>query len=198
MAGSVLYDKDVLGGRSEQYVDVTEHVADRLQLQYALDKSGLSDRMRITKALRSPGESGSGAPADLFITHSIGARTGNAKSMRVWLVGRRPGQVRIGLEPIRHNTDALLIPSGLVKQLKDQKAIQNKWGAVISSPDVSGSHTPTIDVQVTQKMSVWPVGISTQLVSGKLRIIFLLIRIVVKMDNSGCNFELIKEELHFL
>ncbi|VUZ51758.1 unnamed protein product, partial [Hymenolepis diminuta] len=80
---------------------------------------------------------------------------------RVWLVGRRPGRIRVKLSPV---ADSPLVkaalPTSLAKMRKQQhqqnQGKQNEWDA---------QQFQALWVTVTDDDVVWPVGITAQLVT---------------------------------
>ncbi|CAL8076473.1 unnamed protein product [Calicophoron daubneyi] len=151
LAGSVLYDKDVLGGRIDQYVDVTDFTAHRLRLEYThrdvniplssfftSAKSNASDLSNIPGAAKTPvrlmfidrddcqqypsSTSALYESKSKFPGRSIAPSAKIEPYVRVWVVGQNPGHVHIRLSPIDPTLVRSSIPPGLAKQLKDQKS----------------------------------------------------------------------------
>ncbi|KAF5405348.1 hypothetical protein PHET_01130 [Paragonimus heterotremus] len=177
LAGSVLYDKDVLGGKIDQYVDVTEFTAHRLRLKSISTRPADS----LLDALTNPANAE--LPVKLVISHGNAIGSQNSPNgttdgvirelttpNMAWLIGTKPGLVRIFLEPINQSLTNAHIPPGLAKQLKDQRA-------QLMSHNGSGLDTnnrplwinviddsPSLEVHVTEEDSVWPVGLSAQLI----------------------------------
>ncbi|KAF8563850.1 hypothetical protein P879_02646, partial [Paragonimus westermani] len=177
LAGSVLYDKDVLGGKIDQYVDVTEFTAHRLRLKstYIVPADSRVD------ALTSP--MNTEFPVKLVISKNSGVRSldslngttedviqGLTAPNMAWLVGVKPGLVRILLEPIDQSVTNTHIPPGLAKQLKDQRAqmmAHNGSGLDTDNRPLlinAMDDAPSLEVHVTEEDSIWPVGLSAQLI----------------------------------
>ncbi|KAA3679562.1 uncharacterized protein DEA37_0004592 [Paragonimus westermani] len=177
LAGSVLYDKDVLGGKIDQYVDVTEFTAHRLRLK----STSIEPADSRVDALTGPVNTE--FPLKLVISKNSAVRSLNrlngttegviqgltAPNM-AWLVGAKPGLVRIFLEPIDQSVTNTHIPPGLAKQLKDQRAqmmAHNGSGLDTDNRPLwinTMDDAPSLEVHVTEEDSIWPVGLSAQLI----------------------------------
>ncbi|CAH8851328.1 unnamed protein product [Trichobilharzia szidati] len=197
LASSVLHDKDVLGGRINQYVDVTEFTAHRLRLEYTHDSvggsgsggSGGSASGNIGSSSSVPDVLNFESPARLLTIGEIPTRQPHhshmhsidtikrAKPLRVWLVGQHPGSVKIHLAPIDRSLVNSFIPPGLAKQLKDHIANdlnvhqfegissnQSQYHSSLARGDQMLKE-PSVTIRVTDETSIWPVGISAQLVT---------------------------------
>ncbi|VDQ07628.1 unnamed protein product [Trichobilharzia regenti] len=191
LASSVLHDKDVLGGRINQYVDVTEFTAHRLRLEYTHDSNNLNSGGggggggsggNIGSSSSVPDVLNFESPARLLTIGEISTRQSHhnmhsvdtvkrAKPLRVWLVGQHPGSVKIHLAPIDRSLVNSFIPPGLAKQLKDHIANDdvkniNHFEGTSSNQSKYHSLEPSVTIRVTDETSIWPVGISAQLVTG--------------------------------
>ncbi|CAH8570327.1 unnamed protein product [Schistosoma rodhaini] len=177
LASSVLHDKDVLGGKINQYVDVTEFTAHRLRLEYTTYKQSLNINSNIFNSnyknrtelnhLKLPIRL-------LMINDKLNDQW--IKPLRVWIIGQSIGYVKIYLAPIQKNLINTFIPPGLIKQLKDYSLLQlntttttthnNNDSNILLLKNVDDPFKePSITVQVTDDTSIWPVGLSAQLVT---------------------------------
>ncbi|KAH8876408.1 transmembrane protein 132 [Schistosoma japonicum] len=194
LASSVLHDKDVLGGRINQYVDVTEFTAHRLRLEYTheqlMNTVSLNSDRNISNSM--PELIHFKSPARLLTIGDVSSHRqlhqtsismyGNKhlKPLRVWIIGQHAGSVKIHLAPIDRTLVNAFIPPGLAKQLKDPSSkISNlqlqqhndnnqseKFHYVATSNNDNLFKEPSITVRVTDKTSIWPVGISAHHSSG--------------------------------
>ncbi|CAH8559723.1 unnamed protein product [Heterobilharzia americana] len=189
LASSVLHDKDVLGGKINQYVDVTEFTAHRLRLEYTHKQSSnkrslnsgdgnISSMPEIlnfqsSARLLTVGDIPLRNPYHNMQSIDINQRL---KPLRVWLVGQHPGSVKIHLVPIDRTLINSFIPPGLAKQLKDHIPKEADEQSEADSKNQSQHHyspltsdhslkEPSLTVRVTDDTSIWPVGISAQLVT---------------------------------
>lgn len=83
---------------------------------------------------------------------------------RVWLVGQRPGRVRVKLAPV---ADSPLVKVALPKSLAKLRKHQHQQNQRKQNSD--GGHWDAqkiLWVTVTDNDVVWPVGITAQLVTG--------------------------------
>ncbi|VDO15594.1 unnamed protein product, partial [Rodentolepis nana] len=134
-------------------LDVTDLTAHCLRLEYvneAVSNLHLDDSSEAPARLVLVGDSS--GPDD----------SGHVQTAtRVWLVGQRPGRVRVKLAPV---VDSPLVkvalPTSLARLRKQQhqqnKGKENGWDA---------QHSQGFWVSVTDTDAVWPVGLSAQLVT---------------------------------
>ncbi|VDP72521.1 unnamed protein product, partial [Schistosoma mattheei] len=148
LASSVLHDKDVLGGRINQYVDVTEFTIHRLRIEYIhenlinnnlLKNSNENYLININQSINNHYQ----LPIRLIkignhynqkLTNQLSSKLSSSlssfnsnqfnKPLRVWIIGQYIGNVKLYLSPINRNLLNTFIPPGLIKQLKDHTSIQ--------------------------------------------------------------------------
>lgn len=129
----------------------------------------------------SPANDSSNAPARLILVGDTkGSESPERTAVRVWLVGQRPGRVRVKLAPVLDSPQVkLAMPTSLMKLRKQQlsQAKQNGWDA---------QQFQSLWVTVTDTDAVWPVGITAQLVTGKtmltLNITLIMFNTLFKSD----------------
>ncbi|CAH8565419.1 unnamed protein product [Schistosoma haematobium] len=191
LASSVLHDKDVLGGRINQYVDVTEFTIHRLRIEYIhenlinnnnlLKNSNENYLININQSINNHYQ----LPIRLIkignhynqkLTNQLSSKLSSSlssfssnqfiKPLRVWIIGQYIGNVKLYLSPINRNLLNTFIPPGLIKQLKDHTSIQlhNDNQSLLLKNDEQFKE-PSITVHVTDETSIWPVGLSAQLVT---------------------------------
>ncbi|VDP94610.1 unnamed protein product [Echinostoma caproni] len=178
-----MYDKDVFGGKIDQYVDVTHFTAHRIRLEEVewLDSGGslMSTRQVTNPDAVAPsrllliGPQPRASAEDRFDRDWSGPNNQtHLQSIRAWIVGQRAGRMRIRLVPIDRARLKASMPPGLVKQLKDQKSELIDPTDVDSFGDDSlwaGSvkDEPIVDLVVHDEPGTWPVGMSAQIVTGE-------------------------------
>uniref|UniRef100_A0A0X3Q2J2 Transmembrane protein family 132 fourth domain-containing protein n=1 Tax=Schistocephalus solidus TaxID=70667 RepID=A0A0X3Q2J2_SCHSO len=181
--------ENTLGGHT---LDVTDYTAHRLRLEYANEGVGKpatglhSNHPEVPARLVLFSESyASQWPSLTPVTNDVkGATltlnreehsglTGAAPS-RVWLVGRRPGCVRVKLAPVAD--------SPLVKAALPQSLIKLRKQHIRHHPDNQILWEPqqNLWVTVTDNDFVWPVGITAQLVTD-------LTITITKKETAGRN-----------
>lgn len=90
--------------------------------------------------------------------------TGDAQTAtRVWLVGQRPGRVRVRLASV---IDSPLVRAALPTSLARLRQQQNQMKRSGSGAVWDRQQFQTLWVTVTDNDWVWPVGITAQLVTG--------------------------------
>ncbi len=143
---------------------MTDFTAHRLRLEYANELDS------IPGAAAHPLE----VPARLVLVNDQSdgkSATQSAGATRVWLVGRRPGRIRVKLASI---ADSPLVktalPPALVRQRKAQRTGAHHAPGVGHFWD-----TPqTLWVTVTDEDRVWPSGITAQLVTGEILLLCIV------------------------
>ncbi|CAI2737377.1 unnamed protein product, partial [Dicrocoelium dendriticum] len=179
LAGSVLYDKDVLGGHIDQFVDVTEYTAHRLRVDNLAGDHSNANSVSLDVNQRPPALPlllhKSGDIKTLGTTEAHSKHANNVPYLRsttkpglassaAWIVGKNPGKFRIWLEPVDRSRLDNAIPPGLAKQLREHlsDSDDSNQSRVVYASD----EHPSLEIRVTDEVSVRAVGISAQLLTG--------------------------------
>ncbi|VEL11563.1 unnamed protein product [Protopolystoma xenopodis] len=117
-----LQNKDVLGGRLLHFLDVTHLVAHRLRLSpYNTSRAASPHSIPPGRqATQTPVARLLSISADLPFNPAFadgGSPTGTLHLPRVWLLGLRPGRIRLQLDPI--TVDAGRLETSPIKQVRD-------------------------------------------------------------------------------
>ncbi|TGZ65923.1 hypothetical protein CRM22_005623 [Opisthorchis felineus] len=168
LAGSVLYDKDVLGGKIDQYVDVTEYTAHRLRLVHnsSEDNSTSTGSAELVMIYRNdhlrPAEPKSSLE---LISGQPNLQEPLPGPSHVWLIGNHPGLIHLRLETLDATALRAAIPPGLEKQLKDQQQKTSSNASDLENLLRSSKSNVQLAVEITEETSVWPIGMSAQFVT---------------------------------
>ncbi|TPP58737.1 hypothetical protein FGIG_06633, partial [Fasciola gigantica] len=203
LAGSVLYDKDVLGGKVDQYVDVTDFTAHRIRLEkvdWLDDHGGLvsarsanPDAAPVSRLILTGGLPQESPDEEVGPIKNAPMNYTQRQSIRAWILGQRAGRVRVRLAPIDRAHLKSRMPPGLVKQLKDQKSDlidsadldsfgdDSLWAGIVKDE-------PTLEVIVRDEPGSWPVGISVQVVTD----FSMALSQMTDQENSGHSAQSIK------
>ncbi|VDD75903.1 unnamed protein product [Mesocestoides corti] len=138
---------------SSPALDVTYLTAHCLRLEYASEGTSFM-------------EDGKEVPVRLVLVREEQRQDRSEEgpaAARVWLVGRRPGRVRVKLASV---ADSPLVKAALPASLARLRKQQAKHRSPVSDGSPWKPHQPPILwVTVTDGDSIWPVGITAQLVT---------------------------------